>query len=215
MGADYLSYFVGWITTILSTYGLVAVYLATFLFGENGILAAFILAAQGYLSPESVFVYALLGSLSADVFWFWVSRVFKSSYEKRFPRTAPEVTSPFLLRMADKHTFLFLTFIKFLFGMRIFFTLYILLKKHISFTRYLLINVVGTVLFIGVLFPIGWFLGKGLESAFLFEKGFRGVLSTLVVVLILAHAVPRIVLWLSKRRARASADISNESVPHP
>ena len=101
--------------SLLGSYEPLVVYLSVFLLGENGVLAASILSSQGYLSPQTVFLYAALGSLSADIFWYSVI-VFglKRTYEKRFLKEKQSEEKMFVLKIAERHTFLFLTFIKFL-----------------------------------------------------------------------------------------------------
>ncbi|MDO8520589.1 MAG: hypothetical protein Q7S52_00575 [bacterium] len=179
--------------SMIQSHGSSMVYFGVFLLGENGALAAFMLAAQEQLTPQTAFLYAVLGSLSADIFWYWTSvKVLKRFFEKKFLQQEASEQKIFLLKMADQHTFVFLTFIKFLVGMRLFLTVYILLKKQISFARYLLINVVGTVLFIGVLFPAGWFLGKGISAAFTLERGITGLFSVIIVATILFNLLSRI-----------------------
>jgi membrane protein DedA with SNARE-associated domain len=105
----------------------------------------------------------------------------------------------FLLRVAENHTFLFFTFIKFLVGMRLILTIYILLKKRIPFAQYLFMNILGTFLFVGALFPMGWFLGKGISSAFSFEKGITSLISVIIVAMFLVSVLPRVANFLIGR----------------
>ena len=189
---------------LLGSYEPLVVYLSVFFLGENGVLAASMLSSQGYLLPPTVLLYAALGSLSADIFWYVITvSVLKRMYEKKsLKKETISEQKMFLLKVAEKHTFLFLTFIKFLIGMRLFLTIYILLKKHIPFTKYLLINCIGTVLFIGVLFPLGWLLGKGVSSALSVERGVVGVVSVVVVVIIIANFLPRLLAFIIARYSK-------------
>jgi len=190
--------------SMLGSYEPLVVYLSVFLLGENGVLAASMLSSQGYLSPQTVFLYAALGSLSADVFWYVIiMTVLKRIRGGRIlKQETTNERKKFVLTMAERHTFLFLTFIKFLIGMRLFLTTYILLKKHIPFVRYLLINAIGTILFIGVLFPLGWLLGKGVASALALERGVVGLVSTVVIVIILANLLPRLFAFIIARYSK-------------
>ena len=199
--------------SLLGSYEPLVAYLSVFLLGENGVLAASILSSQGYLSPQTVFLYAALGSLSADIFWYSVI-VFglKRTYEKRFLKEKQSEEKMFVLKIAERHTFLFLTFIKFLIGMRLFLTIYILLKKHIPFMKYLLINCIGTVLFIGVLFPLGWLLGEGVSSALSLERGAVGLVSAAVVVIILANLLPRLFTFIIARYSK-KVGVGEENKP--
>lgn len=203
MEHSFLSSLVDWMSVILSNYGLFAVYLGTLLFGENGALAAFMLSAQDFVSPQGALLFAFMGSLSADVFWFFIARkLFRKSYEKRLLNKPLDKHGTFLLRMADKHTFLFLTFIKFLVGMRLFLTVYILLKKRISFLRYLFLNIIGTILFMGVLFPVGWLLGKGVTVAFSLGKGIMSFFTLIIIIIILVNFLLRLVTFIITKYSR-------------
>lgn len=67
-------------------------------------------------------------------------------------------------------------------GVRLILTLYILTKKRIPFLTYLSLTFIGNIIFISVLFPIGWFLGRGIVEAFSLGKNFSS-LGTLFILI--------------------------------
>jgi membrane protein DedA with SNARE-associated domain len=187
-----------------SVYGAVAVWLGVFLLGETGILAAFALSAQGHISPQVVAMWAFLGSLSADVFWYWmIEKIIKKPNKKYFQKLSSTKTEAIIVRLTDSYTFFILTFIKFLIGIRLFLTFYIVLKKHIPFRTYLSLNSLGTVFFIAALFPVGWFLGKGVSSVLFLERGLLSIVSVVVLTLLFSQILRRVLafvlLLMSKR----------------
>lgn len=187
----------------LVAYSAATVWLGAFLLGESGMLAAFALAAQGHLAVGTAIIWAFLGSLSADIFWYLIiEKVIKKRDKTYFQKKSDTEIQMLLIRLADRHTFLVLTFIKFLVGMRLLLTIYIVLMKHIPFKTYLLLNTIGTVFFIAVLFPLGWFLGKGLSSALSFEHGFIGIISVVALVLILFHIAQRLIVLAFSRAGK-------------
>ncbi len=193
MGHDLISSVMDIMQSSLSAYGAMVVWLGVFLSGETGILAASALSAQGHIDLWTVVVWAFLGSLSADVFWYWmIEKIIKKRNKKYFQKPASPKAEALLIRLADRNTFFVLTFIKFLVGMRLFLTFYIVLKKHIPFRTYLFLNSLGTAFFIAVLFPAGWFLGKGISSALSLERGFSGVISIVVLVLLFSQVLRRV-----------------------
>lgn len=200
-----------WLQVVLVSYGAVAIFVATFLFGESGAIAGFILSASGQVSPVAVFACAFAGSLSADIFWYFVSStVLRNVYERKIREASSEGSKMILTRLADDHTFLLLTFIKFLVGMRLFLTIYIILRKRIPFHTYLFFNSIGTLFFISVLFPVGWYLGKGISGLLFIEQGITTVLLTIVGVVMVVQLAPRavamVVVRATRRRARRATD---------
>lgn len=61
--------------SLLGRYGLLAVFVGSFLEGETVLVLAGFAARRGYLELPSVMAVAYLGTLFADQFWFWVGRL--------------------------------------------------------------------------------------------------------------------------------------------
>lgn len=205
MGDDLISSVMNIMQSSLSTHGAIAVWFGVFLSGETGILAASALSAQGHINPWTVVVWAFLGSLSADIFWYWmIEKIIKKRDKKYFQKPASPKTEALLIRFTDRNTFFVLTFIKFLVGMRLFLTFYIVLKKHIPFRTYLSLNSLGTMFFIAVLFPAGWFLGRGISSVLSLERGLSSAVSVVVIIFIFFQISRRVfafaVSLISKNR---------------
>lgn len=115
---------------VLDHYGALAIILATFLLGENAALASFALSAEGYIHPIKAIIFVFIGSMLADTFWFLVTEyILKKHYKKYLDTKLKNSNEKMLARLVDNHFFLVIIFIKFLVGVRLFLTIYIILKK--------------------------------------------------------------------------------------
>lgn len=188
----------------LEVHEAMAVIVGTFFLGESAMLASFALSAQGFINPLKAIVYVFIGSMAADIFWFFMTEyVFRPHYEsylvKRLKKAEDNENERFIMRLIDKHFFWTLIFIKFLMGMRLILTIYIVLKNRIPFYQKVAIDAVGTVLYLAVIFPAGWFLGKGISSVLAVEQGFIAVISIIVFFFLFSIVVPKVFLFIAKK----------------
>ena len=101
------------IENLLKHYGAFTVGVSVFLLGENAALAVFALAAQGMINPLTAFIWAFVGSLLSDVFWFFIAEYcLRDYYERRILKAKQVESNRFFMRMVDKHFFWMLIFIK-------------------------------------------------------------------------------------------------------
>lgn len=172
-----------------------AVWLSTFSLGENGALIAFTLSLQGFIDPLLAMSFVFLGSLSADLFWFiMTTSAIRPWYERRFkkPEATKEAAGPFL-GIAEKHPYGVLVIIKFLVGIRLFLTIYILTKKHIRFGAYLICNVLANILFTGAVYLLAFSFYKGAEHVLSTEHTITTVITMLCIVGIGGNLLIRLV----------------------
>lgn len=172
-----------------------AVFLATFFAGENGALFSILLALQGFIPMTDAIVFSFLGSLSADLFWYaitvstirpWVDR----RLQKRMSEGKNEQKP--LFSIADRYPYTILVFIKFLVGIRLILTIYVVAKKRIHLSLYLICNILANILFIGVLFVLAWFLNEGTDYALHAEKNITRLIATVMAVGIGANILLRV-----------------------
>lgn len=183
--------------TVLDQYGALVIVLATFLLGENAALATFALSAQGYIHPLKAIVFVFIGSMLADTFWFLITEcVLKKQYKKYIDAKLKKGDEKMLARLVDNHFFIVLIFIKFLVGVRLFLTIYIILKNKVPIHKLAILNAIGTTLFISVIFPMGWLFGKGFSSMMLAGNWFIKVLSILVFMVLFVNFLSKVVMFL-------------------
>lgn len=170
-------------TSALSAF---AVWFITFIGGENGGLLSIAMAFRGYIDISEALVFTFLGSLSADVFWYGVTMrtilpVFDRWSAKK-KKQAKDSDGLQFFSIADKHPYLLLIFIKFMVGLRLILTIYVVAKHRIPFYRYLLCNALANTLFVLGLYILVWFFEQGTEAAMGIERGFSGLLTMILLV---------------------------------
>ena len=183
--------------------GAFGAWLATFLTGENGALLVLALAEGGYLPLPIALSFTFLGSLSADLFWYLVTvGALRSWFERRFPRTfgndAQKESRPFF-SIAERHPYLLLTFIKFLVGVRLVLTVYIVAKKRIPLRTYIIINTVANAIFIGVLYALVALSSHGASHTVGAGGNVKHLLTTIVVVVVGVNVFLRLLEHLVAR----------------
>lgn len=185
----------------LESYGELVVMVSVFLLGENAAISVFALSANQYIDPVTALIYAFLGSLASDVFWFFVTEyILRERYEKKFLEASKEKENKFFMKLIDKHFFWTLIFIKFLVGMRLILTIYIVIKNRIPFLQKVLLDSIGTILFMAILFPVGWYLGKGFSHALTIEQTIIHGVSFIVAVVLITHIAPRMLKKVLAKR---------------
>lgn len=161
-----------------------AVWLSTFSLGENGALIAFTLSLQGFIDPLVALSFVFLGSLSADMFWYiMTTSAIRPWYERKFkkPKASKESVGTFV-HIAERHPYFVLVIIKFLVGIRLFLTIYILTKNRIGLGAYLICNVLANILFTGTVYLLAFSFYKGAEHVLTTEHTITTIASMVFVV---------------------------------
>lgn len=183
-----------------SLFGAIGAWIAVFSFGENGAVAVFALASQDLMAPVPTFLWAALGSFSADVFWYGVAKIrFRRARDLPISEKKHPLPMDVVDRFLKTHPFTTMICIKFLMGMRIFLTLYISHKSFFTFRRYLFLNALGTLVFMGVLFPIGWLLGKGIITTDSPLHTITSLFTLIIVIMIFSRIFPHAIRWFLKK----------------
>jgi membrane protein DedA with SNARE-associated domain len=179
---------------LLEHHGVLTTVVSVFFLGENAAIAIFALSAQGFIHPVTAVLSAFTGSILSDIFWFFIAeRYLRHSYDEHLAKATAKKSSRFFIRLVDTHFFLVLIFIKFLIGMRLVLTLYIVLKNKIPFWKKIILNAIGTTFFLGAIFPVGWYLGKGFSNALSVQHGIAYVLTVIVAIMITATVLPKLI----------------------
>lgn len=184
------------IVELLITYQLPAIFFGAIFFGETVIITAAFLAGQEVWSISSVFWLSLFGTLLSDTLWFFCGQtIFKMAHKWERYKNTYDTMLRNVEKLTGKKPFLSLLFIKFLYGTRILNIVYLSIRK-IPFSTFLLFDTLGTIIWLAVLLPIGWYAGQQLADVTDIVRKTSYALTTLVV-LILANKF--VSVWLGKK----------------
>jgi membrane protein DedA with SNARE-associated domain len=138
------------------------VFVGTFFLGESVVLAASALAAQGSWTAAAVAGWAFAGTLASDTIWFRTARLGLDRWSdgERAERLARATAR--LDRLVGEHPHRALTFIKFVYGTRIASIAY-MATRNVPTRRFIAFDAIGTCLWLAVMIPIGWAIGRGLD----------------------------------------------------
>lgn len=165
----------------IANHWLVSTYFGTMIFNENAILAAFSLSINGSIGQYiGIALAAIAGTLTNDLVIFAVTRHWIKYFSKE--KVNKKEASTIFEKIFFRNIFLSLLFIKFVFGMRIILTVYIIAKKELSFKKYLRYNLCGISLYVFVLGVIGWLIGKGVSNVSGNYHKAIGVITGIVIV---------------------------------
>lgn len=147
---------------LLIQYQLAAIFIGSVVFGETIILAAAFLSGQGLWSVQTVFWLTFLGTVFSDCIWYVLGKKFaRKSREWEEKKMKYRAFLSMLERITRRRAFLSLLFIKFLYGTRIITIMYLAIH-NLRFRTFLLFNSIGTLLWLLVLLPIGWYAGHSI-----------------------------------------------------
>lgn len=170
---------------------MLSTYLSVMVVNESAIIAAFSLVSD--IEPVRIAGLALAsvaGALTNDIILYGIARYGSERFFKSVT-TEGAGSESFFERVFLGNIFLTLLCIKFLFGIRLFLTVYLIAKKRIPFGRFVAYDVCGILLYVGVIGSLGLLVGRGdtgVES--MYEEVIR-IVTALSILLLIAHLISR------------------------
>lgn len=150
------------IAGLIQSYGYAAVGLGTFLEGETVLIAAGAAAFHGDLSLAWVIVVATFASFLGDQTFFLVGRRYGTRLLARFPSLAPRAARASAL--LERHHVVLILAVRFLYGLRVAGPMAIGMSG-VHWSRFLILNFIGAVLWAILVGGIGYGMGQGLAYA--------------------------------------------------
>jgi membrane protein DedA with SNARE-associated domain len=177
-----------------------AVFLGAFFFGESVIITASLLGPKLGLSFIQVYVFALSGTIMADLCWFWFGDLLseKSQFLKRKNKIARKKYANLVEKIIKERSFLALLYIKFLYGTRVLTIMYLSLKK-IPVRKFLLFDLLGTIIWLFTIMGLSWGVSLGIRAV-TNEVRYIGYLLLLAVAIIIIFYL--ISQWIKKKLSR-------------
>ncbi len=173
------------------------IFVGTFFLGESVVLASSALAAQGSWSWQAVAAWAFLGTVVSDTFWFRSVGAGVAGLVDRRDEGRLQAAADRLERLTGEHPHRALLFVKFLYGTRIASISYMALRR-VRLAKFVGFDSVGTALWLAVMIPIGWAIGRGLDR---FGTRLREVEWAILGVVLLAACVKGLRSWQQTRKA--------------
>lgn len=176
---------------LIETYGYAAVFLGAVLEGETVLLLAGFAAHRGYLSLPAVMMAAFLGGVAGDQLFFHLGRHFGPRLPERFPRLRSRLER--VNALLRRHAIPLVLGMRFLYGLRTAGPTAVGMSGF-SPWRFLMLNLVGALVWATVISGAGYLFGQALEwlSADLRRYEIDAAAGLALVGLI--------ALWLQKRR---------------
>ena len=174
----------------VQSYGYMAVAVGAFLEGESVLLLAGAAASRGHLSMPAVIAIAALASFLGDQLYFLIGRRYGAALLARYPSLQPRAAR--VTGLLDRYHLPLIMSIRFLYGLRIVGPIAIGMSS-ISWSRFLLLNGLGAVLWAPLIAGVGY--GTGQTLVYLFNTIGAVELWGLSLLLVLG-----LVWWLLRRR---------------
>ena len=186
--------------TWLSSYHSWIILVGTFVFGDTVVLAAAGLAAHGQWSVWAVVAWAFMGTLASDSMWFKLAdrRLKRIRTDAAKLHNFERVTAR-LDGWVGSQPHRGLLFIKFVWGTRMLSIVY-MAAKRVSFGRFFVFDTFGIVLWLAIMVPIGWFVGKGMAGL---GETLTRVEYALPVLLAVGLLLRKGMTWLTTRQMAA------------
>lgn len=143
---------------LLAQYGLLAVFIGTFLEGEIVVIAGGLLSRLGFMSLPLVFITALVATFLGDQFYFYLGRkkgteFLEKRHRKHWKKRAERVHD-----LIHNHHYKILFGYRFLYGLRIP-TLFALGTSELPTKKFVLLNVINSVIWSTLFVLGGYFFG--------------------------------------------------------
>ncbi len=175
----------------VSEYAFFTVFVAVLCFGEAAILIALLLSQQGIFELEGVIIAATLGAITADLFWFSVGRFFPQRLlPNAFRRIITRPIGGAFSRVIKDKIFISIFFLKFFMWVRLAIIVY-LAQQPLSFVRFILYDILGTLMYIATLTAIAVMFGSVIVTFSIVST----VLTGLIIIFLLSYLAKRIYLY--------------------
>ena len=145
---------------LIENYGYIVVILGTFLEGETILVLAGIAAKLGYLQLYGVVLAAFVGSLTGDQIYFFVGRRHGSAFLARRPNW--QIKAAKIHALLERHHIAVVLGFRFMYGLRTV-APFVIGMSRIPTIRFLILNMIGAMLWAMVVGGLSFLFGHGLE----------------------------------------------------
>ena len=191
---------------LLNSYGYLAIVVGTFLEGETALILGSIAAQLGYMELPWVIASALFGTLIGDQFYFFLGRIKGKMVLRNRPTWQTRADKMF--NLLQRHETVLILGFRFMYGIRTVAS-FVIGMSHVATAKFVVLNVLGALLWAGIIAGFGYAFGKAFEVII-------GDIKHYQLQIIIAIGVFGTLLWLFYtygRRKRSTVAIASKS-PH-
>ena len=178
------------ISTLVASYGYLAVFFGTLIEGETILLAAGFAAHRGLLDWRIVVALAFAGGCFGDLLAFLLGRWKGAAIMARFPSIARR--APRLLALLERHHVGLIVGVRFIYGARIAGPL-VIGASGVPLARFTVLNMIGSALWATTVGGAGYYFGAALAALLADLKRFE---QSVLIAMLAAGAV----FWLWRWR---------------
>ena len=189
---------------LIDSYGYLAILIGTFLEGETVLILGGIAAKLGYLKLPWVIVWAFVGTLFGDQLFFFLGRFRGTSFLARHPSWQQRAQKAD--DILQRHRILIILGFRFLYGLRVV-TPFVIGMSRIPVIEFMILNVIGAVIWAILIGTLGYAFGHGLELILGNIKQYEGEI--LLGIVIAGALLWSIHMFHTRKRSRQYNKISD------
>ncbi|MEK6889259.1 MAG: hypothetical protein AABW80_04095 [Nanoarchaeota archaeon] len=169
-------------------------------FGEDYVLFLMILSGTGIISFWKVVIFGYIGVVLHDTVVYLAGRseMFGKLFAKREEKAKKKKKNKWLMRLGQGGYILPMALSKFIFGTRVFATLYASQKEK-NFMRYFMINLGLVLLWFVVMAPVGWYAGRGFTIILTIVQGIEKIFVIFVALVLIYFIINFIIKAFMKK----------------
>jgi len=178
------------IILFFSGYPFTISYFGAFLGGEETILVLSFLSGQGIIPAWIVFLACTLGTMSSDIFWYFLgkSKAIDWILRRKYFSSGYAKVNWAYDRLTRYNTIGALLMGKFLYGTRIL-TIFYLSRGKMNLKRFCGYNALIVLIWSAVIVPIGWLAGRGFSLFLDILKDFQFIVGIIIILVILVYVI--------------------------
>ena len=188
-----------WLEDLVSQYGYLAIMVGTFLEGETILVLGGLAAQNEYLELTWVITMAFIGTLFGDQLYYYIGRQMGSAIIEKRPQWQARAVK--MYRLLHRYPILAILSFRYLYGIRMV-APFVIGASGIHPVKYLVLNVIGALIWAVSVGYAGYLLGDALENILDDFKHYQ--LYVLGGIALIALAVWIIRIWRAKQRAKAA-----------
>jgi len=181
---------------LVISYGYPAILIGTFLEGETILILGGFAAHQGYLELPLVMLAGFLGTFFGDQLYFHIGR--RKGIEFIEERPHWQVRTDRIFHLLHRHQVLLILGFRFVYGIRTV-TPFILGASGIGVARYLVLNLIGAIVWTVAVCALGYFVGQAAEHFLQQVKHYELWIFGGIIIL---GASAWIIHWLVSKRGK-------------